>query len=58
MKQEEKELMSCGKVKYKDKLAAMVALVRCKGKHNNAWKRQEKRVYYCNECKAWHLTKK
>lgn len=48
----------CEKKKYKDKIAAMMALIQClysRNRHHN-WKRQEKRVYYCKECKAWHLT--
>ena len=46
--------MICKKKKYKDKISAMFALSQCKrGKGH----RQEIRLYYCNECKAWHLTK-
>lgn len=47
--------MVCKKKKYKDKLAAMFALSQCK---KGDGIRQETRYYYCNICKAWHLTKK
>lgn len=48
--------MSCHKKKY-DKIGAMLALSSCQkserfGNHN----RQETRFYYCDECKAYHLT--
>ena len=26
------------------------------GRHNNRAKKIPQRVYYCEECKAWHLT--
>jgi len=47
----------CNKKRY-DKIGAMLALVKCMSSRNrfHNWKRQEKRIYYCKECHAWHLT--
>lgn len=49
--------MTCNKRKY-DKIGAMWALVSCRHKRNSKhnMKRGEKRIYYCEECHAWHLT--
>lgn len=48
----------CNKRKYKDKLSVMFALSQCRrvGKYNPI--RDEKRFYYCEECKCYHLTSK
>lgn len=45
----------CKKKKYKDKLSVMIALANCQSKGNS--KRMETRYYWCEECKAYHLTK-
>ena len=45
----------CTKIKYRDKLSAMIALASCTSKHNK--KRLETRFYWCDKCKAYHLTK-
>ena len=46
----------CNKIKYKDKISAMLALASCK--HSRKGKRQEHRIYYCSVCKCYHLTSK
>lgn len=48
----------CKKRKYKDLISVMFALSQCKkvGKFNPI--RNEKRYYYCEECKCYHLTSK
>ena len=46
--------MKCSKIKYIDKIAAMLALASCK--NSKAGRRQERRIYYCNICKCYHLT--
>ena len=46
-------LQMCNKIKY-DKIGAMFALSQTM--KSKSHKRMEKRIYYCNECKAWHLT--
>lgn len=49
--------MSCGKIKYKDKIAAMMALISClHARYRKNKKRNETRIYFCKECNAWHLT--
>lgn len=48
----------CKKRKYKDKLSAMFALSQCKRVGNYNSIRNEKRFYYCDKCKCWHLTSK
>lgn len=50
--------MSCKKRKYKDKLSAMFALSQTKKNGNYNPLRNEKRMYFCSECNAWHLTSK
>lgn len=45
----------CDKRKY-DKIGAMFALSQTMKSQNH--KRMEKRIYYCEECKSWHLTSK
>ena len=49
--------MKCRKVLYKDKIEAMFILsqlnLRGRKGHPN---RREKRCYYCNQCKGWHIT--
>ena len=49
--------MFCNKIKYKDKISAMFALSQCK-KFRKVSKKIEKRYYYCDICKSWHLTSK
>ena len=47
--------MICKKKRYKDKISAMIALASCK--HSKKGKRQECRIYWCDKCKSYHLTK-
>lgn len=53
----------CKKKKF-TKLNAMIIIALYEGKRKNKYrnyknlKRKEVRYYYCNECKAWHLTSK
>jgi len=46
--------IECGKKKYPDKLAAQLALAWLMNKKS---RRTEKSLYYCQKCKAYHLTK-
>ena len=49
----------CHKVKYHDKIAVMFALSKCKfSQRKGNHKREEKRFYWCEQCKAYHLTSK
>ena len=51
-------MKKCRKVKYKDKLSAMFALSQCRRVGNYKSNRDEKRIYFCPICKAYHLTSK
>lgn len=44
----------CRKIRYRDKLAAKIALASTGRKRGRA--KDEQRVYRCPECRAWHLT--
>lgn len=48
--------IKCNKIKYKNKIRAMLALEQCK--NSKKGKRQEHRIYYCSVCKCYHLTSK
>ena len=48
--------MKCLKIRYKDKISAMMALASYK--HSTKGCRKEIRIYYCKSCKAYHLTSK
>ena len=48
----------CNKKKYKDKISVMFALSQCKRVGRSKGKRNECRFYFCDECKAYHLTSK
>ena len=44
-----------GKISYRDKIAAMLAMASCR--HSSSGARQEQRFYRCPFCHNWHLTK-
>lgn len=44
----------CKKIKYRDKIAAMLALAQCRNSIKG--KRQERKIYFCPECRKYHLT--
>lgn len=46
----------CNKIKYKDKISALIALAKCKNTPKG--NRLESKIYYCTICKGWHLTSK
>ena len=48
--------IDCRKKKYGDKISAMFALSQAKYCGNFTSRRNEKRIYFCEKCKAWHLT--
>lgn len=48
---------TCQKVKYYTTREAINALNRCKALANYQVNRDERRIYWCGECKAYHLTK-
>lgn len=52
MKYEER----CGKIRYHDRVAAMLALA--KAQRSPSRRRHESRAYHCPKCDGWHLTSK
>ena len=48
--------MTCHKVRYRTRLDAKIALASTQQSRNS--KREESRVYWCQECKSLHLTSK
>ena len=51
-----KHKRTCYKRRIRTKIAALRALNTCMESDDEA--RREKRIYFCNECHAWHLTSK
>ena len=47
--------MTCTKRRY-DKVGAMIALAGTDFASNRNSKRHECRMYFCDSCRAWHLT--
>lgn len=45
-----------GKVRYRDEVAAMLALGRASSRSEVRPNRVEQRQYRCPMCKGWHLT--
>ena len=52
-------MADCRKVRFRDKVAALIALSRAdlKAKRGNT-NRRETRAYRCPHCAGWHLTSK
>jgi cytochrome c553 len=47
---------TCRKIRYRDRIAALLALAStARGRHNRRPK-DEARAYACPECHGWHLT--
>lgn len=44
----------CHKYRFRDEIAAQLAIAKSRMKNNK--KRREERHYYCESCKAWHIT--
>lgn len=49
---------ACGKRRYRDELAAKLALATVQRQDKTKRPKTEARVYRCDQCKAWHLTSK
>lgn len=47
--------MTCSKIRYRDRIGALLALSSASRKHDGAAK-TERRAYRCPRCKGWHLT--
>lgn len=48
----------CKKVRYRDEIAAQLALATVARQDKTARPKTERRAYRCPYCKAWHLTSK
>lgn len=49
--------MSCSKIRYRDEIAAKLALINTR-KNDSKRPKDEKRPYKCEKCSGWHLTSK
>jgi hypothetical protein len=49
------DVTACHKRRYRDRVAATLALATAKRKHERRL-RNEVRAYYCAGCRCWHLT--
>lgn len=48
--------MTCSKVRYRDRIAALIALDRIDDVKRPIGSTREVRAYRCPHCKGWHLT--
>lgn len=50
--------MSCptGKIRYRDRVGALIALAQTDFRGLKSSKREERRPYLCPRCAGWHLT--
>ena len=46
----------CGKIRYRDRLAAKLALARIMRRDDASRPKSERRPYRCPACRGWHLT--
>ena len=53
-----KDQKPCHKKGFKDEISARLALAKIKNKDDSKRHKQETRVYYCKQCKRYHLTSK
>lgn len=47
---------TCKKRRYRDEIAAKIAMAGARRKDGSRRDRIEKRAYPCSRCKGWHLT--
>lgn len=52
--------MACpsGKIRYRDRVGALLALAAAQRKDGPGRPKIEKRAYPCPDCRGWHLTSK
>lgn len=51
-------MTECRKVKYRDRIAALLAMATVQNQDKSHRSKVETRAYYCADCKGWHLTSK
>jgi hypothetical protein len=49
-------MVQCQKTRYRDRIAALLALAKIKNVDKTTRPKQEARAYFCADCRAWHLT--
>lgn len=48
--------MTCSKIRYRDSIAAKLALASAQRMDSSGRAKIERRVYRCPRCNGWHLT--
>jgi hypothetical protein len=48
----------CTKVRYRDRVAAIYVLATAQSRKHTRRAKDERRAYFCLDCKGWHLTSK
>lgn len=52
------KVRTCTKRRYKDRIAALLALENTGRKRHTGRQKDERRAYRCPDCCGWHLTSK
>ena len=47
---------TCTKTRYRDRIAALLVLAQIQNQDKASRPKQEARVYFCDDCRGWHLT--
>lgn len=47
---------TCTKVRYRDRIAALLALANARHRDGSRRAKLEQRAYRCPACRGWHLT--
>ena len=50
------KVRKCTKRRYRDRIAALLALESTGRKRHTGRPKDERRVYHCPDCRGWHLT--
>jgi len=48
--------MTCTKIRYRDQIAAKLALASAQHQDGSRREKVERRAYHCPRCHGWHLT--
>lgn len=51
-------MTGCGKHRYRDRVAALLALAKIRAADSSRRPKTEQRAYRCPDCGGWHLTSK
>ncbi len=47
---------NCHKTRYRDRIAALLALATVQSQDKSHRPKLEQRAYFCADCRSWHLT--